>query len=88
MDELDEIVSDSIKLTGIDDIRWIVKNHQYRSFYWDDGKSILVDVTTANMIITVYDVLNEKNKAKFHKRMLVSSDSFVKQVNMCWKLVK
>ena len=49
-------------MSKLDKLRQIVKEHQCRKI---DG--VIVDVLTANAILTVYDAINETNKAKFIK---------------------
>lgn len=44
--------------------------------------AVLMDAFTANMLITVYEALNEENKAKF------TSLPILKAVQIGWKCVK
>lgn len=44
----------------LDKLRQIVKEHQYQKI-----EGVLVDVVTANAILTIYDAINDTNKAKF-----------------------
>jgi len=66
-------------LTPIDRImacRRIVKNHQFEIL-----EETAVDVQTANVIVKVYDALNEENKAKF------SSVPLGRMGSIAWKLI-
>ena len=47
----------------------------------------IIDVQTANLLVTAYKELNEDHKAKF-ERMLESYLSFEKLVNFCWSIIK
>lgn len=57
--------------------RAIVHNHQYAKI---DG--VRIDATSANMVVKVYEALNDENKAKYARL-----DAF-KMVMIGWKLVK
>lgn len=50
----------SKSMSKLDRLRQIVKEHQYQKI-----EGVLVDVVTANAILTIYDAINETNKAKF-----------------------
>jgi len=58
-------------------MRRIVENRQYEEY-----KGIAIDMQTANAVITVYDLLNKKNKKKLSKLNLFTL------VNVCWKIIK
>ena len=64
-------------MTRIEQLRKIVNDHQYGKV---DGHT--VDVTTANMLVTVHDALSVENQAKF------DNIDFLKLVNFGWKHVK
>lgn len=61
----------------IEQLREIVKNHQYQKI---DG--VIVDVMTASAILTVYDSINETNKEKYSKLPIT------KMADVAWKLIK
>lgn len=63
------------KLSTINRCRIIVRAHQYEKI---DG--VIVDATTANLIVKVYDVLNETNALKF------ATLPTWRMVNLAWKL--
>lgn len=58
-------------------LRGIVKDKAMRKV-----KGTVVDLQTANVILTVYDALSEPNKKK------LASLSVAKAAEVCWKLVK
>ena len=74
----------------IDVLRRIVEGHSYETIEFPKGGKLMVDVQTANAVITVYDALKEgRSKAKFEE--MVNSGNradFIKTVNIVWKLIK
>ena len=54
----------------------IVKNRQYEMI-----NDVVVDMQTANMIMTIYNAVNKKNKKKFSKL------SLNKMVAIGWKII-
>ena len=61
----------------IDVSRRIVANHQY-----EDLDGILIDAMTANLLVTVYDNLKDKNQTHYHGMELARA------VHIAYKLVK
>lgn len=60
----------------------IVESHTYDELpAYDGGPEVVVDVVTANMLLTVHDALNDENKAKFASMPLAAA------VELGWKLV-
>lgn len=55
----------------------IVENRQY-----EEINDVVVDMQTANMIMTIYNAINKKNKKKFSKL------SLIRMVNIGWKIIK
>jgi len=62
---------------NIEACRHIIRHHQCLVI-----DTVLIDVQTANAIITVYDALSEENK---EKALFIP---IVKLANFCWKQVK
>lgn len=63
--------------------RRMVKEHRATAFAVDNADGcILMDVQTANLLVTVAEALNQKNRAHF-----LSMDLLV-MVDIAWKLVK
>jgi len=61
----------------IETLRRILKEHQYEKI---DG--VIVDATTANAIITVYDALNSKFKKRFE------NEKIKQMASIAWSLMK
>ena len=61
----------------IETMKRIVRERQY-----EEINGVIVDMQTANMITTIYDKLNKKNKKKFSKLNLFT------MVNVGWKIIK
>jgi len=68
----------------IKELRTCVANHQCFTKIWSDGQ-LTIDVTTASMILTIYDALNEKNQAEAAKLLTTSKVSFRDTVDTFWK---
>jgi hypothetical protein len=73
---------------AIDTIKSISKNKQAMSVKLKDGKSIKVDMQTANVILKVVDALNDKNKTKFTDMLGKSKANFQKAVDFSCGAVK
>jgi hypothetical protein len=73
---------------AIDTIKSIAKNKQAMSVKLKDGKSVKVDMQTANVILKVIDALNDKNKSKFTDMLGKSKANFQKAVDFSWGAVK
>lgn len=86
LEEYDIDHDDIIQNPTIDDIEWIVKNHQYRVFRWEN-KQVTVDAQTANVFMAVYNAINEQNQEKI-KRMIKTYNGFAKCVSIAWKFIK
>lgn len=72
----------------LDTIKDIVKNKSSKPVKFDDGKSMKVDMQTANVILKVYDALNQQNKDKVSDMLNKNKGNFVKFVDFAWKQVK
>jgi hypothetical protein len=73
---------------AITTIKSIVKDKQAKSIKFSDGKSMKVDMTTANVLLKVIDALNDANKDKFIALVNKSKDTFAKAVEFSWKAAK
>lgn len=73
---------------AIDTIKSIVKQKQAMDIKLKDGKSVKVDMQTANVILKVVDALNDKNKTKFTDMLGKSKSNFQKAVDFSWGAVK
>lgn len=65
-------------------LRKIVNGGSYKAVKLTDGQ-VTVDLTTANMLLTVYD--NIKDKTKFDE-LLNTKAGFSKLVDIGWKVVR
>lgn len=72
----------------LDTIKNIVKNKSMKAVKFDDKKSMKVDMTTANILLKVYDALNKDNKEKVAVMMNKDKASFMKIVDFAFKQVK
>ena len=74
--------------TVLNTIKGIVKSKGANSVKFDDGKTVKVDMQTANVLLKVYDALNSQNKEKVEKMMQKDKASFMKLIDFAWKQVK
>jgi hypothetical protein len=65
----------------------IVDNHTAKSVKFKDGKSMKVDVQTANAILKVHGALNDENKKKVSDMAHKSKEHFNKVADFAWKHV-
>lgn len=78
-----------IKLSGVmETIKKIVDQHQYQKVKFQDGSTLTVDATTANMLMTVYNALAGSNKAKMNEMINKNKMNFAKLVDFGWKQVR
>lgn len=75
------------KLSNIDAARKVAASHQAINLSDDgvevaEGSGVLLDATTAHLMVSVYDALKtEAMREKFNRLTLLQC------VNVCWKLV-
>jgi len=69
-------------------IKDIVKNSSAKSVKFADGKSMKVDMQTANVLLKVLDALNDTNKKKFGDMLGKNKANFMKAVDFAWGAVK
>ncbi len=71
----------------LDKLKDIVKNHQCETLKWSDGKC-LVDVQTANVVISLHDALVENaSKELLESKINESLKSFKDTVRFAWSKV-
>lgn len=74
---------------SIDALRDIVANHQCVKFVWPRHENPkmrrprLVDAVTANAMVSVFDAVNDDNKAKFARMIAASPAQFMKVAEFC-----
>lgn len=71
----------------INDLKHIVSVHQAEEFEWKDGK-LLVDVQTANVLVTLHEALGNENKKFMESKLEESLATFQQTVNFAWSKVK
>lgn len=75
-------------MSWIETARRIVANHQYETVHTETGEpvpekdphAVLLDATSAHLMVQMYDALNETNRERFAAMPLV------KAVDFAWKL--
>lgn len=82
-DKFMDIGEDALKT-----IKSITKDKSAKTVKFADGKSVKVDMQTANVLLKVIDALNDKNKSKFSDMINQSKASFMKAVDFSWKAAK
>jgi len=78
-----------LEQVSLENLREIVSGHSYKIFTWgkkNDG--MMVDLTTANVMLTVYDAMKKESQELFEKRIKQSREWFMKAVGICWRCVK
>lgn len=69
-------------------LRDIVSNKSHKKIKFKDGRSAAVDLQSANVILTLYDALGNKDSKDKLERMLNNSLSdYSKVFNFAWKKV-
>lgn len=63
----------------------IVSNHSAKPIKFKDGKSMKVDVQTANAVLNVHKALNDENKKKIENMAHKSKEHFTRVVDFAWK---
>lgn len=73
---------------NIDVLKKAVEKHSAFVFTWGGKARILVDVQTANMVMTIYNALNPANQEKTRLRISKSKESFLLLITQLWKFIK
>ena len=68
-------------------LKHIVDNHAAKSVKFKDGKTMKVDVQTANAVLKVHGALNHENKKKVEDMANKSKQHFGKVADFAWKHV-
>ena len=63
----------------------IVNNHTAKPVKFKDGKSMKVDVQTANAVLNVHKAVNDENKKKIENMAHKSKEHFTRVVDFAWK---
>lgn len=78
---------------SVDALRQILATKSYKYFVWasDDRpeyEPLLVDLQTANVMMKVYDSINEKNQTTFREQAADNRGYFGRLVDFCWSCVE
>ena len=83
--------SEEIVVASYAQVRWIVDNHAFRCFTWPNDpegfEPLLVDGTTANMLVLIHDAICEENQAKMERLIAKHRAHFINLVEFSWKQV-
>ena len=71
----------------LDDLKKIVARQQAATVKFQDGKSMKVDMQTAQALLTVQGALNKNNQVKMAGMLAKNKASFTKMVDFSWKQV-
>jgi aspartyl-tRNA synthetase len=69
-------------------LKHIVDNHSAKAVKFKDGKTMKVDVQTAQAVLKVHGALNDENKKKVEHMANKSKQHFGKVVDFAWKHVQ
>lgn len=76
----------------IDNIRKVLDTCTAKLLTWKKTKNkrggLLLDIQTANMLITVYDAMKPETQTKVQAMMLESKAKFIKVVNVGWGCIR
>lgn len=70
----------------IDSLRKIVKDKSASNVKFKNGKTLKVDMTTANALIRTHDNLNDTNKKKFAMQLDKGPNSFMKMADFAFSV--
>jgi hypothetical protein len=82
-DEESEL-SDLTEGKVMDGLENIVKNKSAGTVKFANGKSLKVDMTTANAMLNLYKKINDKNKKKMEDQIEKSPDVFMKLMDLAF----
>lgn len=78
-----------IKLSGVmETIKKILDEHQMQKVKFQDGTTLSVDATTANMLWKIYTTLQGSSRAKMNEMINKNKINFAKLVEFGWKQVR
>ena len=79
-----EVVNEDI----VKHLKHIVDNHSAKTLKFKDGKTMKVDVQTANAVLKVHGALNDENKKKVSDMAHKSKEHFGRVVDFAYKHLK
>lgn len=68
-------------------LRQIVETHTAGTLRWDNGETLLVDVTTAGVLVQVYDAVSDEVRKKLRKKIQSSKVDFLQTIDAVWRVV-
>ena len=87
-EEETEYTGDYIEENIIHHLKDIVDSHTAKPHKFADGKTMKIDVQTANAVLKVHNALNAENKKKVSDMAHKSKQHFGKVVDFAWKHLK
>lgn len=86
------VSADSIAPASFDALKYVIEHRAYLCFTWPndppESQPLLVDMFTANAMLTVYRALSEANQEKFRRMVGESRARLGQLVDFTWKAVK
>ena len=72
-----------------DEGRFYGEEFVFNARHEEDGfEPLLMDIQTANMLVTVHDAMNEKNQRKFERMVIKSRGAFGMLLDFGWPRIK
>lgn len=68
----------------MDGLKKIVDKKQASSVKFENGKTLKIDMTTANAMLNMYKKINDKNKAKMEDKIEKSPEMFMKLMDLAF----
>lgn len=86
------VTPDHLVSASYDAVKRVLAERQWRAFRWPltddpDDAPIIVDMQTANVMVTIHDALSEANRVTFEDWVAMSRIHFAKMVAFCWNNV-
>ena len=67
----------------------VLHNGAWKTFWWEGYRSeILMDMTTANLLVKVHDALSPESQKKMEQMIAASPENFDKVIKISWKATK
>lgn len=92
LDYLENLGDDEPVIASFDAIKKIVEERQFQFLKWpnepESATPLLMDMTTAAMLVKVHSVLGDEARQKFEEWIAKSRVHFAKIVATSWKAIK
>lgn len=66
----------------------IVEEWGYRYLTWTDKDPVLVDVTTARVLIKIHDAMSPEKQAKMESLIEIGPTNFINVVDVAWRCMQ